>query len=135
MSKNKFMVIKLKELIKTIVFAILGVIIIMGLIYFVLPKSEKNAQYQSGTYTAEINLGSQSIPLSVTVDKHSIQDISLGDLPESVPVFYPLLQETAQEVKEKVLEKQNTDVSLSSENTHTAKLILDAISQGLAQAK
>jgi len=135
MSKTKFMVIKLKELIKTVVFAVLGVIIIIGIIYFVLPKSQKTAQYQSGTYTAEINLGSQCIPLSVTVGRNSIQDISLGELPETIPVFYPLLQETAKEVGEKVIKKQDTDVSLSPDNIYTAQLVLEAISEGLAQAK
>ena len=43
MNGTKFVVIKFRELVKTVVFAILGVIIIVGLIYFFLPKEEKTA--------------------------------------------------------------------------------------------
>ena len=65
MSKTRFMVIKLKELIKTAVFAVLGAAIIIALIITIVPKSS-DAKYKSGTYTSNISIGEETASVSLT---------------------------------------------------------------------
>ena len=70
MSKTKFMVIKLKELIKTIIF-IIGAAIIIALIIVLIPKSA-DAQYKSGTYTTNVSMGDETASLSLTFSENKI---------------------------------------------------------------
>lgn len=135
MNGTRFMVIKFRELVKTAVFAVLGVIIIIGLIYFFLPKAQRNAQYEPGVYTAEVNLNGQTAQVEVTVDKTKIKSVALTEVSEAVPVFYPLAQTTAEELSAEIVKNQSLDVKVSSRNTYTAQLILDAVAEGLEQAK
>ena len=58
MGSTKFVVVKAKELVKTAVFAVLGVIIIVGLITFFLNmgKDEDTGLYRDGTYLSLIHI-------------------------------------------------------------------------------
>ncbi|NLK36459.1 MAG: hypothetical protein GX299_00010 [Epulopiscium sp.] len=134
MGGTKFMVIKLKELIKTAIFAVLGVIIIIGLVYFFLPKSEKTAMYEPGTYTAEVSLGGETAIVEVKVDSKKIKSVSLQETPETISVFYPLLEETAEDIAKQVVKTQSLEVDVSPQNAYTAQVFLEAINQGLQQA-
>ncbi len=93
MNGTKFVVIKFRELVKTIVFAILGVIIIVGLIYFFLPKEEKTAVYHPGTYYAQFTLNGEMAEVEIVVDKNKIKSVSLTDTPETISVFLLLKQQ------------------------------------------
>lgn len=135
MNGTRFMVIKLKELVKTAIFAILGVIIIIGLIYFFLPKAQQNALYEPGTYKAEVNLNGQTAQVEVSVSKTKIKSVVLTEVSDTIPVFYPLAESTAEELAAEIIKKQSLDVTVSSRNTYTAELLLDAVGRGLEQAK
>ncbi len=134
MNGTKFVVIKFRELVKTIVFAILGVIIIVGLIYFFLPKEEKTAVYHPGTYYAQFTLNGEMAEVEIVVDKNKIKSVSLTDTPETISVFYPLVETTAKEIASEIVKQQSTAIDVSSQNTYTAQLILDAVEKGLAEA-
>ncbi len=134
MGGTKFMVIKLKELIKTAVFAVLGVIIIIGLVYFFLPKSEKTAKYEPGTYTAEVALNGETAIVEVKVNSKKIKSVSLQETSDTIPVFYPLLQETAEDIGKQIVKNQSLEVEVSPQNTYTAQLFLEAVDNGLQQA-
>ena len=131
---TKFIVIKFRELVKTAVFAILGVIIIIGLIYFFLPKGEQTALYNPGTYYAQFVLNGEMAEVEIVVDKNSIKSVSLTEMPETISVFYPLVETTAAEIGDEIVRQQSTAIDVSSQNTYTAELILNAVEKGLAQA-
>ena len=133
MNGTRFVVIKFRELVKTIVFAILGVIIIIGLIYFFLPKEEETAVYRPGTYYSQFTLHGETAEVEIVVDKNNIKSVSLTDMPETISVFYPLVETTAKEVGKEIVKQQSTAIDIS-QNTYTAQLILDAVEKGLAQA-
>ena len=61
MGSTKFVVVKAKELIRTAVFAVLGVIIIVGLITFFLHMgdNENTGLYRDGTYYGEMEAGGE----------------------------------------------------------------------------
>lgn len=134
MNGTKFIVIKFRELVKTAVFAILGVIIIIGLIYFFLPKGEKTALYNPGTYYAQFALNGELAEVEIVVDKDSIKSVSLTQMPETISVFYPLVETTAEEIGDQIVRQQSTAIDVSSQNTYTVQLILTAVEKGLAEA-
>ena len=72
--------------------------------------------------------------VEIVVDKNKIKSVSLTDTPETISVFYPLVETTAQELAKEIVKQQSTAIDVSSQNTYTAQLILDAVKKGLAQA-
>lgn len=137
MGSTKFVVVKAKELVKTAVFAVLGVIIIVGLITFFLNmgKDEDTGLYRDGTYYGEMNVGQEMAEIAVTVEDGVIADISMEDPGEAVAAFYPLLETTAEEVGREVVATQSLTIEVDPENAHSAQLVLNAIAEGLEKAK
>ena len=137
MGSTKFVVVKAKELVKTAVFAILGVIIIVGLITFFLHMGDKEntGLYRDGTYYGEMNLGGETAEVSVKIKNGKIKEVSMEEPTESVSVFYPLLERTAEEIGNAVVENQSLSVEVSAENAHSAQRVLDAIAECLEQAE
>lgn len=134
MSGTKFMVIKFKELLKTAIFAVLGVIIIIGLIYFFLPKTDRNAKYEPGVYTSEFALNGETAEIQVTVDSKKIKSVELKNSSEAMPIFYPLVETTAKTLGTEIVKNQSLHVKVSPHNPYTSELILGAVEHGLAQA-
>ncbi len=137
MGSTKFVVVKAKELVKTAVFAVLGVIIIVGLITFFLNmgKDEDTGLYRDGTYYGEMNVGQETAEIAVTVEDGAIADISMEDPGEAVAAFYPLLETAAEEVGREVVATQSLTIEVDPENAHSAQLVLNAIAEGLEKAK
>ena len=137
MGGTKFVVVKAKELIKTAIFAMLGVIIIVGLITFFLNmgKDEGTGQYRDGTYYGEMNVGDETAEITVKIEDGEIADISMEEPTETVSVFYPLLETAAEEVGQAVVASQSLTVEVDPENTHTSQLVLDAVAECLAEAE
>ena len=137
MGSTKFVVVKAKELVKTAVFAVLGVIIIVGLITFFLNmgKDEDTGIYRDGTYYGEMNVGQETAEIAVTVEDGKIAAIFMEDPGEAVAAFYPLLETAAEEVGREVVATQSLTIEVDPENAHSAQLVLNAIAEGLEQAK
>lgn len=135
MGGNKFMVFKLKEVLKTAVFAVLGVLIIIAIIYFLVPKGDKTALYHPGVYTASVILGDELVQVEVSVDEYEIKEVSLVHTAETVPVFYPLFESTMDTVAKEIVKCQSLDISIPDDASVTAKVILDAVADGLSQAE
>lgn len=134
MGGTKFMVVKARELIKTAVFAVLGVIILVGLIVFFLNMGKQDGAYRDGTYYAEMQLGGETAEVAVTIAEGRITEVSMAEA-ETVAVFYPLLEAAAQEVGQAVVETQSAEISLESENPHSAQAVLEAVAACLEQAE
>ncbi len=137
MKGGKFVVIKLKELVKTVVFAILGVVIIIGFIWFFLgfgKDSEKSVVYQDGTYYANVIMGQENAELCVAVSDGKIADISITNRSESVAVFYPLLDPAMEEVAREVIKNQSFQIQVSEQNTYSAQTILKGVAAALEKA-
>lgn len=136
MSGTKFVVVKLKELIKTVVFAVLGVIILVGLIWFFLSLGDNDSgTYRDGVYHTQVALGEESAMVSVTVHGGKIEDVALSEVSESALVFYPLLQSAAEEVCKEVVKNQSLTIQVSEQNAYSAQAVLEAVAQGLEEAE
>lgn len=137
MGSTKFVVVKARELVKTAVFAILGVIIIVGLITFFLHMGddENTGMYRDGTYYGEMKTGGEITEIAVKVKDGRIAEISMDEPAEAVAVFYPLLETAVEEVGREVVATQSLTVEVSPENAYSAQLILDAVAECLQKAE
>ena len=136
MGGTKFVVVKAKELIKTAVFAVLGIIIIVGLITFFLHMGDEDrGMYRDGTYYGTLEVGGEETELAVTIEEGKIADISMEKPAEAVSVFYPLLETAAEDVGQAVVESQSLTIEVDPENAHSAQLVLDAVGEALAKAE
>ena len=136
MPGSKFMVIKLKELMKTAVFAVLGVAIIVALIYFAVGKlGDRQAVYKPGVYSSQIELQNGNVVVEVKVGKNKIKKVSISSDSETVPVFYPLFDTVAEDIGKQVVKQQTTQLEIEGDGSVTTALILDAVEDSLEQAR
>ena len=137
MGSTKFVVVKAKERIKTAGFAVLGVIIIVGLITFFLHMGddENTGMYRDGTYYGEMETGGEITEIAVEIRNGEIADVSVEETTEAVAVFYPLLETAVEEVGREVVATQSLTAEVSSENAYSAQLVLDAVAECLEKAK
>ena len=150
-AKTKIVVLHMKELIYTGIFAVLGVLFVILLILMFLPGKDKKdppapepepevtetaSLYIPGIYTTELVLGSESIDVEVIVDKNSITSIRMVNLNEAVTTMYPLLQPTFDSICGQVIEQQSLEsISYASDSKYTSLVLLEAIQNSLEKAK
>lgn len=150
-AKTKIVVLHMKELIYTGIFAALGILFLILLIMMFLPDKEKNAVpepssepqtaetaslYIPGIYTTELVLGSQSIDVEVIVDKDSITSIRMVNLNDAVTTMYPLLQPAFDSICEQVYTQQSLEnITYTSDSKYTSLVLLEAIQNSLDKAK
>ena len=130
--KPRIMVLKLREIIYTLIFLALGIFLIVLLIHMFSGKAGAEAsadsKYVPGVYTSALLLGSRHVDVEVAVDEDRIQGIRLVDLDESVTAMYPLV--------EQILASQSVEqVALEEDSRYTGTLLLNAISNALSLAE
>lgn len=137
MSGTRFVVVKMKELVKTAVFAVLGVVILVGLIYFFLHLGEDGGEsaYRDGTYYADMALGSETAALAVTIEDGKIAGVALSEQSDAVAAFYPLLESAVEEVGREVTKNQSLTIEVSPQSAHSSQMVLNAVAEGLEKAK
>lgn len=136
MGGTKIIVIQLKEIIKTAIFALIGLLLIIALVYFFLPKDKNSdeALYIPGTYKAQVILHNSPVDVNVTVSANSIDQVWLSTLEEVQEVFYPLVQPTMEVLASEIVRTQSLDISMNNENSVTCKILLDAVKLAVQQA-
>ena len=146
-AKTKIVVLHMKEVIYTGIFAALGILLIVLLAMIFLPGKDDRADqntapasttslYIPGIYTTELILGGQNVDIEVIVENDSITSIRLVNLSEAVTTIYPLLQPTFDAVCSQVYEKQSLEnISYSAESKYTSLVLLQAIGKSLEKAR
>ncbi|WP_318708478.1 hypothetical protein [Candidatus Acetatifactor stercoripullorum] len=155
-AKTKIVVLHMKELIYTGIFAALGILFIVLMIVMFLPGRKEEPQdgsapggteegissvsasgsvYIPGIYTTELVLGSQSVEIEVIVEESSIESIRMADPDESLTTMYPLLEPTFDSICEQIYENQSLDeISYTSDNKYTSLVLMEAIQASLDKA-
>ncbi len=139
-SKTKIVVLHLKELVYTAIFATLGILLIILLIFMFLPDNkDKNTKetmtYTAGVYTSSIQLNDNAIDVEVVVDDSHINSISLVNLDETTAAMYPLMQPALDNLTSQIYEKQSLeDISYEDDNQYTSMVLLEAIESALEKA-
>lgn len=147
-AKTKIVVLHMKELIYTGIFAILGILFVILLVVMFLPEDKEKSTapeadvaasagsvYIPGIYTTELVLGSQTIDVEVIVDKDSITSIRMVNLSDAVTTMYPLLEPTFTAICEQVYETQSLNqITYTSDSKYTSLVLLEAIQNSLDKA-
>lgn len=154
-AKTKIVVLHMKELIYTGIFAALGILFVVLLVLMFLPdkkggggasggpesgaadsaQTASEAIYIPGIYTTALVLGGQTVDVEVIVSADSITSVSLVNLSEAVTTMYPLLQPTFDSICEQLYETQSLDeVTYSADSKYTSLVLLEAIRSSVEKA-
>ena len=139
-SKTKIVVLHMKEIIYTPVFAALAIILILLLVFMFLPKNKESKtneeKYMPGVYTSTVTLNNTALEVEVTVDETHINSIRFSNLDESVTTMFPLIQPTIEDIAEQVYDSQSLDnIQLSEDSPYTSQIIVNAIDEALKKAE
>ena len=139
-SKTKIVVRHMKEIIYTVVFIVLGILLIALLAAMFLPgKSKKSAdtgnKYTPGIYTSTLTLNNTTLEVEVTVDESHINSIRFSNLDETVTTMFPLIQPAIEEIAEQIYETQSLEnISYPEDTPYTSQVIVDTIRKALEKA-
>lgn len=139
-SKTKIVVLHMKEIIYTAVFAALGILLIILLAVMFRPDGQTNdtgvqKQYTPGIYTSSLTLNNANLEVEVSVDESRINSIRFSNLDETVATMFPLIQPAIEDIAEQVYETQSLDdITLPEDTPYTSQMILDAIKEAVNKA-
>lgn len=139
-SKTKIVVLHMKEIIYTAVFAALAVILVALLLFMFLPKNKETGsteeKYMPGVYTSTVTLNNTALEVEVTVDESHINSIRFSNLDETVAAMFPLIQPAIEDIAEQVYDKQSLEnIQYSENNPYTSQVIINAIEEALKKAE
>lgn len=138
-SKTKIVVLHMKEIVYTAVFAVLAIVLVALLIFMFRPRHEETAtdaeKYVPGIYTSTVTLNNTALEVEVTVDESHINSIRFSNLDEAVTTMYPLIQPTIEDIAEQVYESQSLEnLEYSNDHPYTSQIIAEAIDEALEKA-
>lgn len=140
-AKTKIVVLHMKELIYTVIFAGLGILLIILLLFMFLPKekdsdSTETARYTAGVYTSSITFQDHAVDVQVIVDENRITSISLVNLDDTITTMYPLMEPAMESIRTQILESQSTDgITYNTDNQYTSMVLLQAVQNALDKAE
>ncbi|MBM6830151.1 hypothetical protein H9X85_11220 [Anaerotignum lactatifermentans] len=138
MRHTKFVVVKMRELLKTAVFAVLGVVILAGLITFFLRMGsgeESAGLYRDGSYEAALETGSVDAVVCVQIEKGKVKDVTLKETSEALTVMYPLVETAVEEVRQEVKGKAPDLEDTAQWDTYSQQTVWEAVAQCLSEAR
>lgn len=142
-SKTKIVVLHLKELIYTGIFALLAVLFIVLLIIMFVPKNKEEkgvpeapqSTYVPGIYTTSLIINDKVVDVEVTVDETNINDIRIVNLDEAVTTMFPLLEPVFDDLANQIRAHQSLEnITYSDDNKYTSMVLLNAIKASLDKA-
>ena len=143
MAKTKIVVIQMKELIYTAIFAGLGILLIVLLVIMFVPSGGEeettgdaaDSIYTPGVYTSQIKLGDSTLNLEVAVDADQIKSVSLINLEDSVTTMYPLVKPSLETIEKQLIAGTALDdIPLSEKSKYTESLLIEGIRTALEKA-
>ena len=128
----KFMVFHLKELIYTVVFVLLGIVLVISLIFMFCnrnsdEKKEKSSsgQYEAGVYTS-----------CVTLNGNHINSITVDNISDAITTMYPLVEPAFEDISKQIVDTQSVDnIKFSEESQYTYSLLYNAIVDTINKGK
>ena len=139
-SRTKIVVLHMKEIIYTAIFAALGILLIVLLVIMFRSGKEDGSgstgkQYTPGIYTSSLTLNNTNLEVEVSVDSSRINAIRFSNLDETVTTMFPLIQPAIEDIAEQVYETQSLDdITFSDDAPYTSQIILDAIKEAVEKA-
>ena len=145
-SKTKIVVLRLKEVLLTGLFVLLGIILVVVLVVSFLPKKKETSQpanavaentlsYIPGTYSTSLILNDMTANIEVIVDENYISSVRFVELNETLKTKYPLLEPALSDIASQLIETQSMEnIVYSDDMRYTATLLIGAIESALDEA-
>lgn len=141
-NKTKIVVLHMKELIYTAIFAALAILfVILLIVMFGKKESEEtvetmaNAAYVPGIYTTSLTLNNQVVDVEVTVDENHINAVALNNINEAVTTMFPLMEPAFDSIAAQIKEGiAPSDVTYDQESYYTSQILIQAIQTSLDKA-
>ena len=127
-SRTKIIVLHMKEIIYTAVFAALGIVLIILLVIMFRPDADQSQSgtkeiYIPGIYTSTLTLNNTRLEVEVAVDQNRINSVRFSNLDETVTTMFPLIQPAIEEIAEQIYDSQSLDdISLPEDTPYTCLL-------------
>ena len=130
-SKTRIIVLHMKEVVYTIAFLILAVLLGI-LIYFMFGpgKSQTTSAageglYTPGVYRSSLTLNKNTFDVEVTVDQNNIQS-----------AMFPLVKPSLESLASQIVDSQSLDdLKYSTDRKYTSQLLISAIEDALKKAE
>lgn len=141
MAKTKIVVIQLKEIIYTVIFAALGILLILLLIFmFRGGKKDESAKgtelYKAGKYTSSITLNDMAFNLEVVVDKNHINSVTIQNIDDAATTFFPLVEPSLKLITKQLYNGIPIEqLDIDEDKQYTEQLLIEAIQTALDKAK
>ncbi|MDO4678400.1 MAG: hypothetical protein UFJ18_08555 [Blautia sp.] len=141
-SKTKIVVLHMKEVVYTLVFVFLA--IVLGIVLFFMfgsgrsPASETagKGRYTAGVYSSSITLNDNTFDVEVTVDSSKITSIDLVNLSETTSAMFPLMEPVLESLSSQIYTSQSLEgISWSEDSKYTSMVLLHAIEDALKKAE
>ena len=141
-SKTRIIVLHMKEVVYTIAFLILAVLLGI-LIYFMFGpgKSQTTSAageglYTPGVYRSSLTLNKNTFDVEVTVDQNNIQSIELVNLSESTAAMFPLMEPALESLASQIYTSQSLEnIQYSEDQKYTSMILLNSIETALKKAE
>lgn len=141
MSNTKIVVLHLKEIIYTVLFAGLGILLIILLVVMFMNKGDKadtatDAKYIPGVYNSTFVLSDTSLNLEVVLDKDHINSIRIVNIDDAVTTFYPLVEPSLEKISEQLYNGTAIDdLQMSEDSKYTETFLANAIKATIDKAQ
>ena len=131
----KFMVFHLRELIYTVVFVLLGIVLIISLIFMFLGKNQgkkedetTSGKFEAGVYTSNVTLNGNPMEISVTLDNTHINAITVDNVSDTIATMYPLVEPAFEDIANQIVDTQSVEnIKFSEDSQYTYSMLYDAI--------
>ena len=142
MGGTKFLVLRMKDLIKigAIVLAAL-VLIVLALVFLTPGRSDRAPQmpgmeniFVPGTYASTIILNDKPLEVRVTVNEAEILSIEMSDMAEIQRVFFPLFEPRMDDLAQEILRHQSAYISPATDYPVTTNILQRAVKAALDMA-
>ena len=145
-SKTKIVVLRLKEVVYTGIFVLLGIIVVILLVTVFFPSNETESTnvsanvsnsiaYIPGTYSTSLILNDMAANIEIIVDESHISSIRFVELDETLKTKYPLLEPALADISDQIIETQSLkNIVYSDDMRYTATLLIGAIESALEEA-
>ena len=151
-SKTKIVVLRLKEVIYTGIFVLLGIIVVVVLVTAFFPdnknestnvlsdntlsaNTQNSIAYIPGTYSASLILNDMAANIEIIVDESHISSVRFVELSEALKSKYPLLEPALSDISGQIIETQSLEnLVYSDDMRYTATLLINAIESALEEA-
>lgn len=139
-SRTKIVVLHMKEIIYTAIFAALAVVLIILLVIMFRPdrnsgQTGADRKYTPGIYTSALTLNNTNLEVEVAVDESCINSIRFSNLDETVTTMFPLIQPAIEDIAEQIYKTQSLeDIALPEDTPYTSQIILDAVREAVEKA-